>query len=418
VPPRHTRTAETGSTNPSAPTSIGSGSLTYDTNGNLTAYNATKYTWDYRNRVTAIGNGTATTTFAYDHTFERVKKVSGGVSTYYINDLYNKAGATTTIYIYDNTGTLIATIEGNGTATTTEYQHQDHLGGTQILTSAYGNVVSTLDYYPYGDTRIQSGTFTSKRNFIGEVQDLETDLNYLNARYYDSGRGQFLSQDPVFWEVGESEEGMFVLISPQLQNSYSYGVNNPIANKDADGRCPLCLVVIDTLISLFSPSVAYAPNEGEEEYSNQGLEAGVFMMSFVTPYGGAKGATNGVINSTVRSGVNTEVRTIAKNTNWGNPNTLAKHTSDHAADFNLSKTDTAGYARAANSFITKASKGVERGSGRYDTFIGGSGKTYFFDKKTGTFGVRNKNGSVATAYKPKGGDQKKAQKYWIDKKKE
>jgi RHS repeat-associated protein len=236
--------SETGSTNPSAPTSIGSGSLTYDTNGNLTAYNATKYTWDYRNRVTAIGNGTATTTFAYDHTFERVKKVSGGVSTYYINDLYNKAGATTTIYIYDNTGTLIATIEGNGSATTTEYQHQDHLGGTNVITNALANVVTTMDYYPYGDTRISSGSFTSKRNFIGEVQDLETDLNYLNARYYDSGRGQFLSQDPVFWEVGESDEGVAVLFTPQLQNTYSYGGNSPVVNKDPSGR------IIDTVIDI------------------------------------------------------------------------------------------------------------------------------------------------------------------------
>ena len=65
--------AETSSTNPSAPTAIGGGSLTYDTNGNLTAYNATKYTWDYRNRMSSTGNGSATTTYTYDHTFESEK---------------------------------------------------------------------------------------------------------------------------------------------------------------------------------------------------------------------------------------------------------------------------------------------------------------------------------------------------------
>ena len=234
--------AETSSTNPSAPTAIGGGSLTYDTNGNLTAYNATKYTWDYRNRMTSTGNGSATTTYAYDHTFERVKKVSGGVTTYYPNDLYTKAGATTTKYIYDTTGTLLATIEGNGTATTTEYQHQDHLGGTNVLTSVYGNVVTTLDYYPYGDTRIQSGTFTSKRNYIGEVYDAETDLNYLNARYYDSARGQFVSQDPVFLGMGVDQRSLQVMLDPQQANSYSYARNNPITYADPTGELPPLLV--------------------------------------------------------------------------------------------------------------------------------------------------------------------------------
>jgi len=59
---------------------------------------------------------------------------------------------------------------------------------------------------------------------------------FLNARYYDSQRGQFLSEDPVFWEIGQSQDGKAVLTNPQAMNSYAYGNGNPISNKDQSGR--------------------------------------------------------------------------------------------------------------------------------------------------------------------------------------
>jgi RHS repeat-associated protein len=58
----------------------------------------------------------------------------------------------------------------------------------------------------------------------------------LNARYYESARGQFISQDPVFWEIGLSQDGRNALSNPQALNSYSYASDNPITNKDPSGR--------------------------------------------------------------------------------------------------------------------------------------------------------------------------------------
>ncbi len=62
------------------------------------------------------------------------------------------------------------------------------------------------------------------------MYDKETDLAYLNARYYDGGRGQFTSQDPAFSDLG------FDLTDPQSMNSYSYARNNPITMVDRDGE--------------------------------------------------------------------------------------------------------------------------------------------------------------------------------------
>jgi RHS repeat-associated protein len=54
----------------------------------------------------------------------------------------------------------------------------------------------------------------------------------LQARYYDGSKGQFLSEDPVFW--GDPKQQ--ALTDPQSLNSYSYANDNPIIKKDPDGR--------------------------------------------------------------------------------------------------------------------------------------------------------------------------------------
>jgi len=104
-----------------------------------------------------------------------------------------------------------------------------------------GQIVQTLDYYPYGSKRINSGTDVSSREYIGQYQDNPLDISYLNARYYDGRRGQFLSQDPMFWEVGQTKDGRAVLANPQAQNSYSYAENNPIVKKDPDGKFAMAI---------------------------------------------------------------------------------------------------------------------------------------------------------------------------------
>jgi RHS repeat-associated protein len=115
--------------------------------------------------------------------------------------------------------------------------HPDHLGSTNVVTDEGGNLVQTLDYYPYGSTRISDATSTNQlRKYIGQFADQQTGLDYLNARYYEPNRAQFVTQDPVFWEIGQTQDGMQVLTNPQQANSYSYAGDNPITNKDPTGR--------------------------------------------------------------------------------------------------------------------------------------------------------------------------------------
>ncbi len=55
----------------------------------------------------------------------------------------------------------------------------------------------------------------------------------MNSRYYDSGMGRFVSQDPEFWKMSKLN---VQLVDPQSWNSYVYARNNPLVNVDIDGN--------------------------------------------------------------------------------------------------------------------------------------------------------------------------------------
>jgi len=107
------------------------------------------------------------------------------------------------------------------------------------------SAVQALDYYPYGGRRINAGTDVSRREFAGTEYDASTNLNYMMARYYSPVRGQFMSEDPLFLELGGNTQKYGralgnLLANPQELNSYSYALDNPLRYRDPNGLCPIC----------------------------------------------------------------------------------------------------------------------------------------------------------------------------------
>ena len=236
--------AETGYANPHAVTSIGGSTYTYDNNGNPTSVTGgTSHSWDYQNRLTQSVVGGATTTYAYDNGGQRVSKSTGAITTKYPFSTYEVAGTTTTKHIYAG-GTLVATVKGTGTNSVTYHNHLDHLDSTSAVTDNDGYLNQVTSYRPFGDTRVdqQYGSINQDTQYVGTKHDASTDLNYMSARYADTGRGQFVSQDPVFWKLPKE-----LLSDPQQLNSYSYARNNPIVLKDPSGL--LTVIVPGTLNS-------------------------------------------------------------------------------------------------------------------------------------------------------------------------
>lgn len=204
--------------------------------------------------VNASGADVVTTTYGYDSFGARVLQITATTTTLYPFKWYSVASSTgagaqyasTTEYVFSG-DTLVSTIDqqlAGGVATgspQTLYIHPDHLGSTNIVTDEDGDIIETLDYFPYGATRVSTGVNASARKCIGLFGD-QSNLIYANARYYDPNRGQFISQDPIFQQLGSlraermaDRSLLEILKDPQALNSYSYAKNNPINIKDPSG---------------------------------------------------------------------------------------------------------------------------------------------------------------------------------------
>ncbi|MGO4574359.1 RHS repeat-associated core domain-containing protein, partial [Microvirga sp. 2TAF3] len=105
--------------------------------------------------------------------------------------------------------------------------HRDHLGSPRRLSAAgSGAVLARTVHRAYGDRLVLSGADAlDTHGYLGEREDGELGLIYLNARYYDPKAGRFLSPDsldPVLPGVGT--------------NRYAYALNDPVNKLDKSGQ--------------------------------------------------------------------------------------------------------------------------------------------------------------------------------------
>ena len=136
--------------------------------------------------------GSDTLTFTYDAS-GRPLSVSLGGSTYY--------------YVTNLQGDVTAILNTSGTAVVT-YTYD-----------AWGNPLTTS-----GDLATTLGTLNPLR-YRGYVYDTETELYYLQSRYYDPQIGRFLNGD-AYASTGQGILG---------NNMFAYCNNNPIVFSDSSG---------------------------------------------------------------------------------------------------------------------------------------------------------------------------------------
>jgi RHS repeat-associated protein len=200
----------------------------YDANGNLISkqdkvtLEITTYDWDVEDRLIAVHTPTQTVTFKYGPLGRRIEK----------------AGATTTRYIYDQED-IIEERDGNNMVTfryvhgpgideplarknaatgQTMFFHTDGLGSVTDIADDLAQVTAAYRYDSYGNPLV--GANSSGFAFTGREWDAATGLYYFRARYYDPN-GRFLSEDPIGFASGV--------------NFYSYTRNNPVRYIDPAG---------------------------------------------------------------------------------------------------------------------------------------------------------------------------------------
>jgi RHS repeat-associated protein len=114
---------------------------------------------------------------------------------------------------------LLLGLTGIAHADTVTYIYTDAQGTPLAEADAQGNITATFDYRPYGS--IALGTAPKGPGYTGHVNDPDTGLVYMQARYYDPTIGRFLSRDPA------GQRASF--------NDYAYVNDNPINSIDPTG---------------------------------------------------------------------------------------------------------------------------------------------------------------------------------------
>jgi len=101
---------------------------------------------------------------------------------------------------------LIAIIPAEGISNVL-YAHQDRQYNLRGLTDANGDLVEYYAYSPYGERTAYDSNGTeidqtavelkTEYGFTGRRYDMESDLWYFRARYFDTEMGRFVSRDPL-----------------------------------------------------------------------------------------------------------------------------------------------------------------------------------------------------------------------------
>jgi RHS repeat-associated protein len=118
----------------------------------------------------------------------------------------------------------------------------DQLGTPRIIIDHTGSLagVTRHDYLPFGEEIPADGSWRTaargygagdgvRQKFTGKERDYETDLDFLEARYFNSTQGRFTSPDPLYYTATRPGD-------PQQFNLYSYVRNNPLIYTDPDGK--------------------------------------------------------------------------------------------------------------------------------------------------------------------------------------
>ena len=233
--------------------SAASQSFAYDANGNMTNRGGAAITWSSDNLPLSIAHANGNSSqFSYGPNGNRWKQVAkygtANETTIYAGALFEKVtrGGITTWrhYVPAPGGVALQVRYSDGSPAAMRYLTLDHLGSTDRIVDAAGNVVVAESFGTYGNRRKSTWTgvptaaelakiaAVTRDGFTGHEQLDNLDLIHMNGRVYDPQLGRFISAD-AFVTLPYDGQGL---------NRYAYALNNPLAFTDPSGFDPVpCL---------------------------------------------------------------------------------------------------------------------------------------------------------------------------------
>jgi RHS repeat-associated protein len=186
------------------------------------------------NRITAITNtvtppsAPVTGSYLTNAFHQRVQKVVGSTTTQFVHDqaghLIAEANGSGTVqkeYIWLD-DLPVAMVDSTGTSPVLYFIHTDQLGTPQKLTDGSLNVVWDGVFDPFGNPAPGASLALTNLRFPGQYADAESGLNQNWNRDYDPTTGRYIQSDPI---------GLLGGI-----NTYVYVFNSPIDSADPTGE--------------------------------------------------------------------------------------------------------------------------------------------------------------------------------------
>ena len=190
--------------------------VTYDNDGNPTAYGTTTFGWNARNQLTSTSAGSAS--FAYDGLGRRSMRTVGGVTTKYLHaglDVVQELNGSGQVTANLLTGLGIDEVfrRTEAAGSTTDFL-TDRLGSTLALIDTAGAVQTSYTYEPFGKTTVSGTATTNGFKFTGRENNGATTLYFYRSRHLSPTFQRFVSEDPIGFGSGDL-------------NLYSYVGNAP-----------------------------------------------------------------------------------------------------------------------------------------------------------------------------------------------
>ena len=242
-------------------TSYDGKTVSYDGVGNITSDGTWNYTWEHGRQLKSASNGSTSVSYKYNADGMRLSKTVGSTTTkyYYVGDklIEMTQGSNKLHFIYDAAGP--AGVNYNGT----QYYYLKNAQGDVLgIVNSSGALVVSYTYDAWGNVLSTTGSMATTLGALnplryrGYVYDTETELYYLQSRYYDPSIGRFIAAD-AFISTGQGNLGT---------NMYAYCNNNPVNFADPTGTSAVLALGTATIASLiaFALVLLSAPGASED----------------------------------------------------------------------------------------------------------------------------------------------------------
>ncbi len=287
--------------------------------GNSISNEVTYYQYDVWNQLSKTTTGDKKVTYYYNGEGYRVAKTENGQKTNYLYEAdkvvleTDGSGNQTAKNVYGIN--LLTRTSGSDTM---NYMYNGH-GDVTALLGTDGTIKGTYYYDAFGNIVEQTGNVNNNITYAGYQYDMETDLYYLNARYYDSKIARFINEDTY---TGDEND-------PLSLNLYTYCANNPIIYTDPTGYT---LAKITDLASASNGTAKWNASDSSVTVTINGISVKFSYKDFTLENGSAvidNEKFDSKFNSKqqavhVDTTVNTNTNKIAGTTEFRNSSTSTK----------------------------------------------------------------------------------------------